>query len=250
MSARPTEGASASAPNSDSTASSRAPPEGSLGVAALLSLSGGFLDAFTYVGHGQVFANAMTGNIVLLGVYTATGDWLRAFNHIPPIIAFLAGVFAARLLRRYGARREPRSVALLCLTVEILTLGGLAFLPDSYPDIWIVLTISFVAALQNSSFTRVQDWTYNSVMTTGNLRRFAEGLFDGFVPARDSGALKQARIFGAICLSFLVGACLGGVSSRWLGNAALLVAVVVLAAILLHCLGFSGARFRQPVNKE
>jgi uncharacterized membrane protein YoaK (UPF0700 family) len=35
-------------------------------VAVLLTLSGGFPDAFTYLGHGKVFANSMTGNIVLL----------------------------------------------------------------------------------------------------------------------------------------------------------------------------------------
>src|SRR6185437_11215017 len=45
-----------------------APPESSVAVACLLSLSGGFLDAFTYIGHGGVFANAMTGNVVLMGV--------------------------------------------------------------------------------------------------------------------------------------------------------------------------------------
>src|SRR6187402_1432230 len=43
------------------------PPEASVLLATLVSFSGGFLDAFTYVGHGRVFANAMTGNVVLLG---------------------------------------------------------------------------------------------------------------------------------------------------------------------------------------
>ncbi|MFP3616894.1 DUF1275 family protein, partial [Paraburkholderia sp. SIMBA_050] len=39
-----------------------------LTVAALLTLSGGYLDAYTYVGHGHVFANTMTGNVALLGI--------------------------------------------------------------------------------------------------------------------------------------------------------------------------------------
>jgi uncharacterized protein DUF1275 len=34
----------------------------------LLAGAGGFLDAYTFVGRGGVFANAQTGNIVLLGV--------------------------------------------------------------------------------------------------------------------------------------------------------------------------------------
>ena len=34
---------------------------------ALLTLSGGLQDAYTYLRRGKVFANAQTGNIVLLG---------------------------------------------------------------------------------------------------------------------------------------------------------------------------------------
>ena len=35
-------------------------------TAAFLSISGGLQDAYTYVFRGKVFANAQTGNIVLL----------------------------------------------------------------------------------------------------------------------------------------------------------------------------------------
>lgn len=50
----------------------------------LLAVVGGFLDAYTFVGRGGVFCNAQTGNIVLIGVYTATRQWQMALNHIPP----------------------------------------------------------------------------------------------------------------------------------------------------------------------
>jgi uncharacterized membrane protein YoaK (UPF0700 family) len=90
-------------------------PESSPRVSLLLSLSGGFLDAFTYVGHGQVFANAMTGNVILFGVYVAAANVARAVTHIPPIIAFLIGVFLAQALRIYVARGLPRRAALFSL---------------------------------------------------------------------------------------------------------------------------------------
>ena len=35
----------------------------------LLAVVGGFLDAYTSICRGHVFANAQTGNIVLLGVH-------------------------------------------------------------------------------------------------------------------------------------------------------------------------------------
>lgn len=208
-------------------------PESTLPIACLLSLSGGFLDAFTYVAHGGVFANAMTGNIILMGVSATAGDWRQALNHVPPLIAFLVGVWVAQALRL--PRGDPRWPALLSLILEIAVLAVIAFLPRSFPDVWIVLSIAFAAAVQNSSFTRVGAWSYNSVVTTGNLRRFGETLFGGAVPRRNDGMLEQALVFGAICAAFLAGALIGGLSTRMLHNAALAIPVVVLAGVLGRC---------------
>jgi uncharacterized membrane protein YoaK (UPF0700 family) len=209
------------------------PPESALSIACLLSLSGGFLDAFTYIGHGGVFANAMTANVVLLGVSAATGYWGQAMNHIPPLIAFLVGVFVAQAIRL--PRLDMRWPALLSLLLETVVLTVIAFLPRDFPDIWIVLSISFAAAVQNSSFTKVRGWAYNSVVTTGNLRKLAETVFAGIVPRRNPEMLAQAWVFGAICLSFLVGALTGGLATGWLHNAALAIPVLVLALVLWRC---------------
>ena len=210
-------------------------PERSLPVAGLLSLSGGFLDAFTYVGHGGVFANAMTGNVIFLGLFASSGAWDRALAHLEPIVAFLAGIVAAHLLRLFASAREARSLPRICLGLEILFLAGVALLPASVPDVPIVLGIAFVAALQNSSFTHVRDWPYNSVVTTGNLRKFAESLLAGTVPRRNRLMLEQAQVFGAVCLCFLGGAVIGGLGTPHLGNAALTIPVLILAATLWLC---------------
>ena len=42
-------------------------PSESMALGALLTLAGGFQDAYSYNGRGHVFANAQTGNVVLLG---------------------------------------------------------------------------------------------------------------------------------------------------------------------------------------
>lgn len=44
-------------------------------AAVFVTLSGGFQDAYTYISRGQVFANAQTGNIVLLSAALLRGDW-------------------------------------------------------------------------------------------------------------------------------------------------------------------------------
>ena len=43
-------------------------------AACLLSAAGGFTDVYSYLFRGGVFANAVTGNLVILGLRLATGD--------------------------------------------------------------------------------------------------------------------------------------------------------------------------------
>ena len=45
-----------------------------LEVGLCLCFIGGFLDAYTYVSRGGVFANAQTGNIILLILGLASGE--------------------------------------------------------------------------------------------------------------------------------------------------------------------------------
>ena len=60
----------------------------------LLILAGGFLDAYTYLCRGEVFANAQTGNIVLLGLSLAHGQWRTALQYVLPIVVFALGLLA------------------------------------------------------------------------------------------------------------------------------------------------------------
>jgi uncharacterized membrane protein YoaK (UPF0700 family) len=214
----------------------RPPPEQALPVAILLSAAGGFLDAFTWIDHGGVFANAQSGNVVLLGLFAASGKWNQAIRHVPPIAAFVAGVFVAHRLRVGSSQARLRKAVLASLAIEILLLLVVTVLPSEVPDLPIVLGIAFVAALQSSSFARVETWAYSSVMTTGNLRRAAEALFAATTPPRDPSSLREAGVFATVCVTFGLGATAGGLlSERW-HNAAVSIPAAMLGLALLLCL--------------
>ena len=53
-------------------------------TAAFLSLSGGLQDAYTYIYRGHVFANAQTGNIVLLSQSIAERNWTQTLEYLIP----------------------------------------------------------------------------------------------------------------------------------------------------------------------
>ena len=59
----------------------------------LLAFTGGFLDAYTYILRGNVFANAQTGNIVLLGINIANGNISKVIYYFVPILAFALEFF-------------------------------------------------------------------------------------------------------------------------------------------------------------
>ena len=51
-------------------------------IGVCLSLVGGFLDAYSYLLKGKVFANAQTGNVVLLFISVASWEPHKALKYI------------------------------------------------------------------------------------------------------------------------------------------------------------------------
>ena len=69
-------------------------------IGTLLALAGGFLDAYTYICRGGVFANAQTGNIVLFSIHLTQMEWARAAASAIPVIAFALGIIVTETVRR------------------------------------------------------------------------------------------------------------------------------------------------------
>ncbi len=202
----------------------------SLVTAAALSLVAGTLDGFAYVGHGHVFAGAMTGNVVLLGVFTAQGSAL-AFNYLFQILSYVVGVFAANLVQRPVFRPLLiKSPELTGVCLEIFGLCFVAALPAGFEDRLLVAMITLGAAMQNTIFRNIGSNSYNSVIMTGNLQNFAHNLAAGLFPLKDK-QLSQAKNLGAVCLSFVVGAVLGAVLTPRLGNPTLLCPAAILFVV-------------------
>ena len=88
-------------------------------LGAVLALAGGFLDAYTYLVRGGVFANAQTGNMVLLGIRAAEGRWAEAASYLAPIGAFALGVLVAEavklLHRQLLPSQESHTIFLLAI---------------------------------------------------------------------------------------------------------------------------------------
>jgi uncharacterized membrane protein YoaK (UPF0700 family) len=205
---------------------------GSLRLGVLLSLTGGFLDAFTFLNHGGVFATAQTGNIVLIGVQAATGQWSAALRHVPALLAFVAGVATAETMlhpRVTPLVRRPRRAALIA---ELVVLSCVGTLSREMGSTAIVVLVAYVAAMQNATFGTLRRWSVNTVIATGNLSTATRAAYRALVLG-EAGAAEQARLFGTICLTFLAGAVLGAFATHRLGDSAAWLAAALVAAALL-----------------
>jgi Protein of unknown function (DUF1275) len=120
--------------------------------ALLLAATGGLLDAVVFLNHGHVFANAMSGNVVFLGIAAVSRDWGQIIPHLVPIGGFLVGVTTSKQVRY---RLSEHSVLLLGLAAESLALFALGWLPADFPDMAFTAIIAFVSAFQAASYRHV-----------------------------------------------------------------------------------------------
>lgn len=200
----------------------------------LLAIVGGFLDAYTFVGRGGVFCNAQTGNIVLLGVYLATGKQQLALSHIPPIIAFVIGVFLAEAIKKNQSQIHYMDWKRIVLILETTVLFIIGLLPASVPNVIVTATVSLVASIQVSSFRKLVDSQFNTTMSTGNLRSASQALYLAVTHKDEDAAIRSIRYF-AVILSFFSGALLGGIITSLVGIKAVWSTIVLLifAAVLI-----------------
>ena len=128
--------------------------------ALLLTFSGGFIDAFTYIKCGRTMAAAQTGNIIFLSAALANHNFLGVVDRLGSLIAFIVGLAMVSILHAHLKTDYWRVVCLL----PILLVGAIiGFLPDSFPDYLMVPAVSFGLAMQSAAFSKIEGLGYNSV---------------------------------------------------------------------------------------
>ena len=194
-------------------------------TAAFLSVSGGLQDAYTYISRGKVFANAQTGNIVLLSQHIFAGDFGSTLHYLIPVIFFALGVAAAELIRQKYQKAERIHWRQLVLILEIL--------PDQFNLIANAL-VSFSCAMQVQAFRKVNSFAFASTMCIGNIRSGMESLCAYHKTHNRDTLYKASHYFGVIFL-FASGAGLGscfiplwGLKTIWASCLLLMVSFLLM----------------------
>ena len=195
----------------------------------LLALSGGCMDAYSYLFHGQVFANAQTGNMLLLGVNIAAGNFAIATNYIWPVLFFAIGIIIADI---FNAVKKIKIVhwRQISVLLEAIILTAVAFMPELSDDVANAL-ISFACGIQVQSFRAIRGNSITTTMCIGNFRSGTSNL-DRFLFTKEKSYLRKSLLYYGIIVSFVAGAIIESVLIRILGRYAILFSSVLLLIAL------------------
>jgi uncharacterized membrane protein YoaK (UPF0700 family) len=204
---------------------------GTLWFALLLTLANGFLDAHTYIARGHVFANVQTANVILFAIDISEHQLAAAMAHVWPLLAFITGMLLASHIKSGRVERVVPRPLLWTMAVQALALAVIGFVPASVPHSYVTVPISFLAAMQIGLFRKVGNLVYLPVATTGNLMRFMESGYSGFVD-NDAASRRAFGVYGALIAAFAGGAVIGAVSTDAWGTHAIWLPAAFLAFTL------------------
>lgn len=183
-------------------------------TASFIILSGGFQDAYTYCCRDGVFANAQTGNIVLMSSHLFEGEWQSALSYLVPVLAFIFGTFAAESVRLHYQKLEAVHWRQIVVGMEIILLFLVGFVPTGM-NFLANAVVSFVCAMQVQAFKKVHGYAYASTMCIGNMRSGTEALCL-FLHNRDKATLLKALTYFRVIGIFAIGAGAGSfITFRW-----------------------------------
>lgn len=184
----------------------------SIELGIILSLVGGFMDVYSYMGRDRVFANAQTGNILLFGVHLSQGNLDLSIRYLFPVVSFALGIMLADMIHaRVGSVFHWRQVSIF---IEALILLGVAFVGPNLNLLANSLT-SFACGMQVESFRKMHGRGIATTMCIGNLRSALQNV-DDYILNHERGFLINALLYAGVIACFVLGAVLGNWSlERW-----------------------------------
>ena len=149
----------------------------SMPLAILLTLAGGFQDAYSYNSRGHVFANAQTGNIVLFAQNLMSAQFSQALHYLLPVLAFILGVYISEKIHQKYKYSHLFHWRQLVLVSEIFLLILAGFLKT---DMIANILLSFAKAQpKTKTEAHRQTGVLKIVMARTSFRKLTGGHYSG-----------------------------------------------------------------------
>lgn len=217
----------------------------SVEIGIILSLAGGFMDAYSYMCRGEVFANAQTGNILLFGVNLSSGNFRIALHYALPVAAFVCGIILSDIVQHNFKSLSLLHWRQISIVFETVILFCVAFLPQKY-NLPANCLISLACGIQVESFRKIHDNGIATTMCIGNLRSATQNI-SSYIFTKDKQYLKNGMLYFLIILFFVLGAVIGNIMVKLLSEKAIIICCLILViAFLIMFID----RERKPESEE
>lgn len=192
-------------------------------IGIMLAIAGGYMDSYSYLLRGHVFANAQTGNIVMFSINIAEGNFITALGYFLPIVVFAIGVMMSDIIRiKCKKILHWRQFSVL---IQSIMLFFVAFIPAEF-NLLANSIISLVCAIQAESFRKIKGNKIATTMCTGNLRSAAQYMCSYFV-GNGKENFYDSILYLSIISFFIAGAMIQRFIGEYLGFYSILVCSVV-----------------------
>ena len=195
-------------------------------LSALLSFSGGLQDAYTYNVRGKVFANAQTGNVVMMSQNIMSGNIVNGMHYMLPLLSFALGIFTAERIEYSFKEKSNIHWRQIVVLLEIIVVTVVGIVPLDF-NMAANILVSFSCAMQVQTFRKVHGYGYASTMCIGNLRNGTES-FSKYLRSKEKQDLNKALHFFGIILIFAIGAGVGGLVSNVMQIKTIWISVFIL----------------------
>lgn len=163
-------------------------------ICASLAMVSGFLETYTYLLKGGVFANAQTGNFALLGMAIAHGDVKKVFTYLIPMCFYVIGIAMTVTMPRLLDENKLLRWDTVFVALEIGLLFVVGCLPKSVPFTVSTVTVAFICAMQYNTFKRTNNMAFSSTFCTNNLRQLALHFLD-YLRTKERQSLKNSLTY-------------------------------------------------------
>ncbi len=200
----------------------------------ILIIVAGFFGAYTFLLRGNVFCNAQTGNVVLMGMALGAAKWSEALYYLIPISAYLMGAFVSEALPNPIKHCLPIRWDTLLIVIEMLVVLGLGFLPESAPVQISQVAINLIASMQYNTFRQAEGVPMATTFATNHIRQIGICLAKAVrhLHTGDKSHRQKLRQHIEMLIFFLLGAVIGTVLCNLFLGKAIWVTLLPLGVIL------------------
>ena len=167
----------------------------------ILILVAGFWGSFTYLLRGNVFCNAQTGNVVLMGMALGTGKWLEGLYYLIPISAYMMGAFVSELFPNPIKHRLSVRWDTLLILIEMAVIAFLGSVTSTVSGVQIPDSSSVGEGVEATGTTVTVDTKVEDTSITTSNVQVSGNTLSALAEADTVSTVKIATNVGTLTIS-------------------------------------------------